>query len=184
MRRIPVHTIDDAPDTSQDLLASLKAKYGKVMNMHGEMAHAPTVIDLYVSAEDAIRRNTSLSEATRQAIHLAVATINDCGYCQAAYTISCERAGFTVEETLAIRQSREDEFDSSLAALLDVSREIAANKGYVDDLTWQTAIDAGWSGSQILEVFADTVRTILTNYFNHLAGTELDMPAAPSLGER
>jgi hypothetical protein len=58
---------------------------------------------------------------------------------------------------------------------------LAANKGSVDDETWAAALDAGWSDSQLLEVFTEVVRTILTNYFNHLVNTDLDLPAAPPL---
>lgn len=183
MPRVPVDTVDDAPMGSRDLLEGLKKKHGKVLNIHGEMAHAPAVIDLYVSAEKAIGGQTSLDTATRKAIHLAVSAVNDCGYCQSAYTVGCKRAGFDEDQTVAIREGREAEFDERLSALLDVSREIAANKGYVDDGTWQAATDAGWSDVEILEAFADTIRAIVTNYFNHLTGTEIDLPLAPGLEE-
>ena len=71
--------------------------------------------------------------------------------------------------------------DDKLTALLAVTRQVAANTGFVDDEVWQAALDAGWSDVELLDGFADTVRTILTNYFNHLAGTELDLPPAPAL---
>lgn len=180
MPRVPVHTIESAPEGSRDHLKQLEGKYGKVINIFGEMAHSPTVIDLFVSAEAAIRDNTSLDNATRQAIHLAVAAENDCRYCQSAYAGAAKAAGFDDEQTIAIREGRVD-FDGKLAALLAVSREVAANKGHVDDATWQAAIDAGWSDVQILEGYADVVRTILTNYFNHLVGTDVDLPLAPGL---
>ncbi|MGI8875276.1 MAG: hypothetical protein ACR2KP_13330 [Egibacteraceae bacterium] len=64
---------------------------------------------------------------------------------------------------------------------MHLAREIAANTGYVDDRTWQAAVDAGWQDPQLLEAFADTVRTILTNYFNHFVDTEQDVPTAPAL---
>lgn len=63
----------------------------------------------------------------------------------------------------------------------EVVREIAANKGFVEDRTWQAAVDAGWQEPQLLEAFVDTVRTILTNYFNHFVDTEQDVPRAPAL---
>lgn len=181
MPRVPVHDLESAPSASQDLLKALKDKHGKVLNIHGEMAHAPAVIDLYVSAENAIGDQTSLDLATRKAIHLAVSAVNGCGYCQSAYTVGCKRAGFDEDQTVAIREGREHEFDEKLSALLDVAREITENTGYVDDGTWQTAIDAGWSDVQILEAFADTIRAFVTNYFNHLTGTEIDLPLAPGL---
>ncbi len=178
--RVPAHTVDDAPGRSQELLKSLEEKHGKVLNIHGAMAHAPALLDLYVSAEQAIAENTSLERSVRDAIHLAVAAVNDCAYCQSAYTAACKRSGFSEEQTVAIRKGGVD-WDDRLAVLLEVSREAAARKGYVDDGTWQAALDAGWSDQQVLEAFADTVRTILTNYFNHLVRTDLDLPAAPGI---
>ncbi len=183
MPRVPVHDLESAPSASQDLLKGLKEKHGKILNIHGEMAHAPAAISLYVSAEDAISGQTSLDLATRKAIHLAVSAVNGCGYCQSAYTVGCKRAGFDEDQTVAIREGHAGEFDGKLSALLDVCREIAANTGYVDDGTWQAAIDAGWSDTEILEAFADAIRAIVTNYFNHLTGTEIDMPLAPGLDQ-
>lgn len=181
MPRVPVHDLQTAPEESLDALKQVAAKYGKVINIFGEMAHAPALLGLYVAAESTIAEHTSLDEATRQAIHLAVATVNDCGYCQSAYTLAAIRAGLDEEQTVKIRLGEVD-FDDRLAALLDVVREAAERKGHVDDDTWQHARNVGWADRQLLEAFADTVRTILTNYFNHFVGTELDLPPAPDLG--
>jgi alkylhydroperoxidase family enzyme len=71
--------------------------------------------------------------------------------------------------------------EEQLTAAFALAREIAGSKGHVEDTTWKTALEAGWSEPQLVEVFADTVRTIFTNYFNHLADTEQDVPAAPEL---
>lgn len=180
MPRVPVHDRQSAPQASGEALKEIEARFGKVINIFGEMAHAPTLLGLYVAAESTIAEHTSLDQATRDAIHLAVATVNDCGYCQSAYTLSARRAGFDEEQTVRIRKDEVD-FDDRLAALLPVAREAAEHKGYVEDATWQRALDAGWSEAQLLEAFADVVRTILTNYFNHFVGTELDLPPAPEL---
>jgi AhpD family alkylhydroperoxidase len=180
MPRVPVHDLATAPEASRDALKRLEGKFGKVINIFGEMAHAPALLGLFTSAEQAIAEHTSLDQATREAIHLAVATVNDCGYCQAAYTIACTRAGLTKQQTIAIRRGSVD-FDPALDALLAVVREAAAAKGYVTQDVWQRALDAGWSDRQLLKAVADTVRTILTNYFNHYVGTEIDLPPAPDL---
>jgi hypothetical protein len=70
--------------------------------------------------------------------------------------------------------------EEKLTALLAVVREIATNRSTVDDATWNGAVEAGWTGEQLLEAFADTVRTIFTNYFNHFVDTEQDAPQAPA----
>lgn len=147
------------------------------------MAHAPALPAPFTSAEQPIAEHTSLEQATREVIHLAVATVNDCGYCQAASTIAWTHAGLSEEQTVKIRRGEAD-FDPALDALPAVVRDAAEHKGHVADDTWQRALDAGWSDRQLLEAFADTVRTILTNYFNHYVGTELDLPPAPTWTRR
>jgi len=38
---IPVHTVDTAPEDTRDPLKALEAKFGKVNDIHGEIAHFP-----------------------------------------------------------------------------------------------------------------------------------------------
>jgi uncharacterized peroxidase-related enzyme len=178
--RVPVHTPDDAPEEARETLTALGERVGKVINIFGAMAHAPALLEMYASTENLLREESSLDERTRQAIHLTVAAVNDCEYCQAAYTGAAKQAGFDVEETKQIRRGELPQ-DDKLTALLGVAREIAANTGYVEDATWKTAREAGWSDKELLEAYADVIRTIMTNYFNHMVGTELDLPAAPEL---
>lgn len=180
MPRVPVHTVDDAPTESQETLEALGNRIGKVINIHAEMAHAPALLHAYDAMERTLRERSSLGEPVRQAIHLTVAHVNHCEYCQAAYTGGAKAAGHSEATTLDIRRGEVPD-DDKLTAMLQVCREIAAEKGYVDDRTWKTALEAGWSEKELLEGYAEVVRTILTNYFNHLVGTELDLPAPPPL---
>lgn len=83
MPRIPVHDLDTAPSASRDTLAALRDKYGKVLNIHGEMAHAPAVLAGYAGLQAAIAEHGSFDARTREAIALAVAGVNRCDYCQA-----------------------------------------------------------------------------------------------------
>ena len=71
--------------------------------------------------------------------------------------------------------------DDKLDTLLAVAREITGEVGYVADGTWQAAVDTGWSAGKLEELFAHVAVNIYTNYFNHFAGTELDLPEAPPL---
>lgn len=180
MARIPIHTVDDAPEASRDPLKRHSERVGATINIFGAMAHSPAVIGLYDAAEQVLGEVSSHDARVREAIHLTVANVNACDYCQAAYTGAARAQGFSEDETVQIRRGTV-EGDPKLTSLLAVARELAANKGYVDDDTWQAAIDAGWSDVELLDAYADVVRTILTNYFNHLVGSELDLPPAPAL---
>ncbi len=180
MPRVPVHTLEDAPEGSRPALERQSRRVGKTLNVFGTMAHAPALIGLYDAAETVLAERSSLDAPTREALHLTVAAVNDCAYCQAAYTGAVKREGFSTEQALEIRRGRV-EGEPATSALLAVAREIADRRGHVEEATWQAALDIGWSPAELLDAYAEVVRTVLTNWLNHLNGTELDLPAAPPL---
>ncbi len=179
MPRIPVHTVDSAPEASRDALKSLESKYGKVLNIHGEMAHSPAVLHAYVALQDVLREHATLDAKTREAIALAVGNEDDCDYCQAAHTGGGKAVGLSDDEMLAVRRGKAE--DPKLDALLALAREFTANVGNTSDQAWQTAVDAGWSEEQLTELTTHVTLNLLTNYFNHHVHSELDMPAAPAV---
>lgn len=174
MPRFPVE------DASRESLATVRAKLGTVLNTASEVAHSPLVNAMTNVMTDAVARHDTFDAATREAIALAVGNQDGCGYCQSAHTVSAVQAGFSQQQTVNIRETRVD-FDSGLGALLSVAREIATNLGEVSDATVERARQAGWSEQQLAELFAHVAVNMSTNYFNHYAGTELDVLAAPGI---
>jgi tellurite resistance protein len=87
-------------------------------------------------------------------------------------------AGLSDGQMIQIRRG-DIEGDGRLAAIVAVAREAATDVGAVSDTTWQAALDAGWSDTELSDAFASVAANLFTNYFNHFADTELDLPAAP-----
>jgi AhpD family alkylhydroperoxidase len=179
MTRIPVHTVDSAPEGSRDALKALEARFGKLLNIHGAMAHSPAVLQTYLAIQGVLQDTGTFDGRTREAIALAVANVDECSYCQAAHTAGGKAAGLSAQEMLGIRRGQVD--DPKLAALLTLVREQTGNVGTVQDSTWQAALDAGWTDAELTETSAHVALNLFTNYFNHLVHTDLDLPAAPSL---
>jgi AhpD family alkylhydroperoxidase len=180
MTRVPVHTTADAPEHSRDELKALEARFGKVLNIHGAMAHAPVVLQSYVALQQVIGDYGTFDAATREAIALVVANVDHCTYCQSAHTLSAKAAGMSTEQTVAVRDGSYAD-DPKLAALLALVRESTGSVGTVQDSTWQAALDAGWSDAELTEVSVHIALNLFTNHFNHLVETDLDLPAAPDL---
>lgn len=180
MPRIPVHTVDSAPENSRAELKALESTFGKVLNIHGEMAHSPVVLQSYVALRSIISDYGSYDARTKEAIALAVGNVDDCSYCQAAHTGGGKAAGLSDDEMVAIRRHAVD-FDAKLEALLSLVREYTRDVGNVSDATWQAALDAGWTDEQLTELSVHVTLNLLTNYFNHYVQTDLDIPAAPEL---
>lgn len=180
MSRIPVHTIDDARPASRPALQQMQARMGRLLNIHAEMAHSPVVLATYAGMQAAVAEHSTFDPWVREAIALAVAAVDGCDYCQSAHTLSGRRAGLSPELMMAIRAGSTT-FDPKLVALLAVAREIAANVGEVSDQTWKQAQQAGWTDVELTELFAHVAVNLFTNYFNHYARTDLDIPAVPGL---
>lgn len=180
LARVTVHSVADAPEASRDALEGLEATFGTVLTIHGEMAHAPVVLNGYAALQQAIADHGTFDAATREAVALVVGTVDECSYCQAAHTGGARKAGLTEEQTVAIRRGEVD-WDPRLAALLALFRESAGRLGHVDDATWQAALDAGWSDAELTEASVHIALNLFTNHFNHLVETDLDLPAAPAL---
>ena len=180
MARIPVHTTATAPEQSRDELKALEAKFGKVINIHGGMAHSPVVLQSYIAIQQVIADYGSFDVRTREAIALAVGNADECNYCQAAHTGGGKAAGLTHDEMIAVRRGAAD-FDAKLDALLTLARQYTTNIGSVEDAAWQAAFDAGWTDEELTELSAHVTLNLLTNYFNHFVKTDLDLPAAPAL---
>ena len=180
MSRVRVETVDTAPENVKSELKSLEEQFGKVLNIHGAMASSPVALQAYVALQQVIQDYGTFDAQTREAIALAVGNVDECSYCQSAHTQGAKAAGFSEDQTIAIRQGAV-EFDDKLAALLQVAREAAADKGNVKDATWQAALDAGWSTEELTKLSTHVTLNLYTNYFNHMVQTDLDVPAAPEL---
>ncbi len=74
MTRIPVHTVDSAPEGSRDTLKALGARFGKVLNIHGAMAHSPAVLETYAAIQEALQDTGTFDGKTREAIALVIPT--------------------------------------------------------------------------------------------------------------
>jgi len=181
MTRIPTHTIEDAPAAARSLLAEMIqfSPTGRLLNMHAQMAHAPAVLEAYVSIRRAAARHGTLDQRARTALMLVAAAADASPYALAIISMLALRSGWQpgqVEALLAGKGVGEDKLD----ALAWVTREAAANSGRVSDATWHNAAAHGWSDEQLAEAFAYLGLTVFTSYFLNYAATELDVPADPA----
>jgi alkylhydroperoxidase family enzyme len=66
--------------------------------------------------------------------------------------------------------------DRKTEAILQFARKIVTERGWVSDDDVQSVRAAGVSDAEIAETVATVALNIFTNYFNHVAGTEVDFP--------
>jgi len=178
MSRIQPVNETTADPTAAQVLATVKKKLGKVPNLIATMANSAAVVNSYLEFSQALSTG-SLSPRLREQIALVVGETNRCEYCLAAHTALGKGAGLTEAETRDARVAVAS--DEKERAALDFARQIVVQRANISDTDVQDARLAGYTDGEIGEIVANVALNIFTNYFNHVAETEVDFPAAPEL---
>lgn len=178
MQRIQPVNPESAPEASKPLLAAVHKKLGRIPNLMGTLAQAPAALASYLALSESLSAGLFHAKE-RERIALAVAQANQCDYCLAAHTAIGKSVGLTSDETNQARAGTAE--DPKQAALVVFARLLTEQRGVVADNALRAFRSAGWSDAHAVEVVAHVALNTLTNYLNHLAGTEVDFPAAPVL---
>ncbi|NQZ14348.1 MAG: carboxymuconolactone decarboxylase family protein [Alphaproteobacteria bacterium] len=158
---------------AQEKLNAIEAKLGVVPNIFKTFAHSDAVLDFYMQGSGALG-NTSISAQLRESIALTVAGVNSCDYCASAHTKIGEGAGLAADELAQNLHGKSG--DSKTQAALKFSLKLVNSQGNPSDADVQALKDAGYSDGEVLEITAVVAFNIFTNYFNHVADTDVDFP--------
>ena len=173
-----------APETAvgqaKQLLDAVKAKLGLVPNITRAMANSPAALEGYLGLSGSLGKGR-LSAKNREQIALAVAQANECEYCLAAHSTIGKMVGLTHDEILDSR--RGTAVDSKSDALIRFARKLVDDRGRVSGDDLETLREVGFDDGAIAEVVANVALNIFTNYFNHVAETDIDFPKAEPIVE-
>lgn len=181
MTRIaPTASIEASPVAAQPGLKAVNGMFGSVPNLFRVLANAPAALDGYLGLSGALGKGT-LDLKTREAIALAVAESNGCGYCLSAHSyIAANMAKIGADEIAKARTGHSA--NAKTDAALTFAKRVVAARGHVADSDLAAVRDAGWDNAAILEIVTHVALNTLTNYVNEVAATPVDFPAVkPSL---
>ena len=171
-------TMDAASEDQKKVLEGIQAKMGKIPNIYATIAHSPSTLQAVLAYNFGLKKGV-LTPREIEAIALAVGQNNACGYCVAAHTVIGKMSGLTEQETIEARQGISQ--DPKMDALLELAVEISEKKGRPLAKVVTAFKDAGYSDAALIEVIAWVAFNAFTNYFNHIAQTEVDFPEPPSI---
>jgi len=178
MNNLTVLKDGQASPEAQQILDDIKKKFGKVPNIFSAAAHSKTALKALLTYKEILSQG-EFSSKEIEAIDLAISEENECDYCLAAHTAIAKMQGFTEEETLQLRAASIS--DKKLKALTLLSRNIVSTKGRPDQELIADFFEVGYSKGALVELIAAVSKNIFTNYFNHIADTEIDFPKAKEL---
>lgn len=173
MARIQAIQPEQAGDAARKLLDAVKRQMGLVPNIFKTLAQSPAVLDAYMKQMSALASG-DLDPKLREQLALVAAGKNQCDYCASAHTLLGKGAG--LEESELANNLKAQSSDAATQAALSFAATIVDQRGRVADSELAAVRQAGYSDGQIVEIIAVTCMNIFTNYFNHIAGTEVDFP--------
>ena len=164
---------------SQELLDGVKKTLGGTPNLFTTLANSPAALGVFVNSLGALS-SSKLSGAVREQIALTVAGQNGCDYCASAHTALGKL--HRVDESELHQNLTAKSSDARTQAALTFAKEIVELRGHVSDDSLAAIRAAGYSEGEIVDIVAVVAVNIFTNYFNHIAGTEVDFPLVSTSG--
>ncbi len=178
MARLPIITPEKADENTQKTYDAIASKFGMVPNIFKGMANSPVTLNAYLTLDEIIAGG-SFSPVEQDVVRMTVSQYNKCAYCVAAHTGGLSAKKVSGEEILQIRKGAPK--DPKHGALITFTLKVIENKGFVSDSDIAEFKKAGFSDVHAAEIAVIIAQKTLSNYFNHINDTDLDLPAAPEI---
>lgn len=178
MPRISPVDPENTSGRTRQLLDGIQEEWGMTPNVFRTLANAPVALEGYLGLADALSRGT-LGAELREQIAVAVAEWHRCDYSLAAHCAIARTLGLSEDAITDARRGGSP--DRKVEAALNFARHMLDKQGWIDDDDVARLRDAGYGDREIVEIIANVAVSIFSNYFNHVAGTEVDFPQVPQL---
>ncbi|TWT57670.1 Carboxymuconolactone decarboxylase family protein [Thalassoglobus neptunius] len=176
MPRIKAINPKQATGEAKQLLADVKDKFGVVSNLARTLANSPAALKGYLALGEAME-GSLLPAKLREQIALTVSESNGCNYCVAAHCAIGKTVGLSDNELTDARQSSSP--DTKVDVALRLAKQLVEDRGWVSNEALNRVRRAGYGDGEIAEIVAIVAWKTFANYFNQVAGTDVDFPAAP-----
>ncbi len=90
MPRLPLRTIENAPESTRASLATTEKNNGYLPNLLSVLANAPVALETYLTVSD-INARGSLTLAEREAVQITAAVTHGCDFCVVAHSRVAEK---------------------------------------------------------------------------------------------
>ena len=181
MPRLKAIETSEADPKTKALLEGVEKKMGMTPNLTRTMANSPAVLEAYMGFRNALGAGV-LSPKLREQIALTVGELNRCQYCLTAHSALGKMVGLGDEEITDSRCGVSP--DRKTEAMLQFARKVVLERGWVSDDDVASIRAVGATDAEIAEVVAHVAVNIFSNYFNHVAGTEVDFPEVEAPGNQ
>ena len=173
MSRLPLHTVESAPEASRPYIEKAQANNGYLPNLIASLANAPTALEAYLTVS-AINGRSTLSLAEREIVQITAAGIHGCGFCVAGHTAVALKKAQIEPDSVEQARAQQPIDNARLDAVARFTREVIATRGAISDAQFATFRAAGYTEANALEVILGVSLATLCNFANNLSQNELN----------
>ncbi len=178
MARLPLRSLEDAPEAARPALATAEKNNGYLPNLLRILANAPVALETYLTVSG-INARASLTLAERETVQITAAATHGCGFCVAGHTaIATKKAKLDGETVDALRRLAPIS-DSRLDAVGDFTRAVIARRGAVTNEELAAFKSTGFDDAAVLEVVLGVSLATLCNFANNLGEPPLNAELEP-----
>jgi uncharacterized peroxidase-related enzyme len=166
-----------ATGKTKNIFDALQKKLGVVPNLMRALGNSPAALNAYMGFNAALGES-QIPATLRELLAITVANANSCDYCLSAHTALGKLAGLPSND-LSLAQNAQAS-DQKTGVALRFAAALVQKRGMLGASDVTTMHNAGYSDGEIAEIIAVVAINIFTNYFNHIAGTDIDFPVVHS----
>jgi uncharacterized peroxidase-related enzyme len=181
MQRLKSLNPATATGKTKDIFDALQKNLGVVPNLMRTLGNSPAALTAYIGFNAALGES-KISATLRELLAITVANANTCDYCLSAHYALGKLAGLSSND-LSLAQTGKAS-DEKTGVTLRFAAAIVQKGGLLGASGVKTMHNAGYSDEEIAEIIAVVAINIFTNYFNHIAGTDIDFPVVKSIPVR
>ncbi|WP_391091434.1 carboxymuconolactone decarboxylase family protein [Vibrio sp. NH-UV-68] len=172
MTDFTVHTAEDAPQQSREILAGAQKQMGAIPGLLARLAASPQTLIGYNQLHQQFV-NSSFDAEELTVVWQTINVEHECHYCVPAHTAIAHSMKVDPAVTEALRNNAPMP-TQKLQALHDFTLSMVRKRGDVSEQEVEAFFAAGYSHQQILEVILGLSQKVISNYVNRVAKTPLD----------
>jgi alkylhydroperoxidase family enzyme len=166
-------SLELADAIAQQLVRAAENRIGQSTNMLHTMAHSQSILETYLHFNRAFE-HTKMTTKLRGLLTIAIAQAMGCEYILSVALALGVREGLSLEELEAGRHTQSE--DPKIAAALNFAVRAIEEQAKIDPPSVATLRRAGYTDEEIVEIIGAIALNLFRNFFNLIAGTEVDFP--------
>lgn len=170
------HNSSSAPEACTEMLAALEREGRGVSNLVAVLAESPAALHAYASLHQVNAARSSLTAAQQHVVFLTASYENECAYCMAGHSAAAKADGLDSRVINALRDGNHLP-DAQLETLRRFTAELVVGRGFVDQDSLRTLLEAGYTRANVLDVIVAIASKTISNYVCQLTGMPLDADA-------